>query len=123
MDLLLKIYPQERKMPMLYLTVEDFYEKAAACASLTRQEELECAKRMKEGDGDAREQLMESYLPMVAGHIRRARPEQQTLGMVLYCLRALESAMNSFDFFQEGETFAHRLSWHLRQAGVAYTVR
>lgn len=108
---------------MFCIDLHDFYEKAERCVPLTRQEELECAKGMKEGDEDARQRLLEGYVPMVAGHIRHLRPEQQTFGMVLYCLRALERAVDSFDFFQEGETFAHRLSWHLRQASVAYTVR
>lgn len=28
----------------------------------------------------------------------------------------------SFDFLQDSETFAHRLSWHLRQAVIKYIV-
>lgn len=106
---------------MLFLSVEDFYEKAEGCVPLTRQEELECAAGMKAGDAEARARLVEGYLPMVAGHIRRSRRE--SLGLVLYCLQALERAVDSFDFFQEGETFAHRLSWYLRQASVKDIVR
>ena len=31
---------------MVYVSVEDFFEKAGACCILTRQEEVECAKQM-----------------------------------------------------------------------------
>ena len=106
---------------MIFLSVEDFFEKADACRKPERQEELEYARKMKAGDEEARERLVEGYLPQVAGYIRASRKEQ--LGMVLYCARALERAVDSFDFFQDSETFVHRLSWALRQAGTAYSVR
>ena len=106
---------------MIFLSVEDFYEKADVCRKPQRQEELEYARKMKAGDGDARQKLVEGYLPQVAGYIRASRKEQ--LGMVLYCVSALERSVDTFDFFQDSETFTHRLSWALRQAGTAYTVR
>ena len=108
---------------MIYLSIDDFYEKVSKISRMTREEELECAKRMKEGDSSAREQLIESYLPFVAGHIKRRTSDLQSLGHVLYCIQALEKAVDNFNFFQEGETFAHRLSWYLRQADVKYIVR
>ena len=37
---------------MVYISVEDFYKKAASFEALTRQEEIECAKQMKSGDID-----------------------------------------------------------------------
>ena len=108
---------------MLYISLEDFYEKARVCRPLSRQEERDCALRMQQGDNGARERLIEGYLPMVAGHIRRAPADVQGLGLVLYCLQALEKAVDSIDFLQDSETFTHRLSWHLRQATAAYIVR
>lgn len=57
---------------MVYVSVEDFFEKAGACCILTRQEEVECAKQMKDGDRLAREKLMQSYLPMVVERVKRA---------------------------------------------------
>ena len=108
---------------MLYYSVEDFYEKAGQCCVLTRQEEIECAEKMKLGDESARQRLIESYLPTVAGYIRHMSPNLRTLGMVLYCVQALERSVDSFNFLQEGEPFTHRLSWAIRQAAVRYIVR
>ena len=105
---------------MVYVSIEDFFEKAGKCQVLTRQEELECAQRMQAGDEAAREQLIESYLPMTAGYVKRARPEMQTLSMAVYCVSALEKAVDSFNFLQDSEPFTHRLSWYLRNAATKY---
>lgn len=90
---------------MVYISVEDFFEKAGACCILTRQEEIECAKQMKDGDRLAREKLMQSYLPMVAKRVKRAPSHRQTLGLVLYYVQALERAVDSFDFFRIASPF------------------
>ncbi len=108
---------------MIYVSVDDFYEKASLCKRLTREEELECARKMKAGDKEAREQLIQSYIPVVAGYIKHTKSHLQNLGLVLYCIQALEKAVDSFDFIQDSETFSHRLSWHLRQAVTRYIVR
>lgn len=108
---------------MVYVSVEDFFEKAGACCILTRQEEIECAKQMKNGDRLAREKLMQSYLLMVAKRVKRAPSHRQTLGLVLYYVQALEKAVDSFDFLQDSEPFSHRLNWWLRQAATEYIVR
>ena len=108
---------------MVYISVEDFYQKAGSCYVMTRQEEIECAKKMKSGDNDARERLVQSYIPMIAGHIKRTKPHMQNLGLVLYCMQALEKAVDSFDFLQDSEPFSHRLSWYLRQAITNYIVK
>ena len=108
---------------MVYFSFEDFCEKASLCHVMTRQDEIECAKQMKRGDTIAREKLIQSYMPMVAEHIKRSKPHIQNLGLVLYCLQALEKAVDSFDFFQDREPFSHRLSWWLRQAVTNYIVR
>ena len=105
---------------MVYVSIEDFYEKAEKCRILTRQEELECAEQMKQGSGEARACLIQSYLPMTARHVKRLQHHLQTLGMALYCVNALEKAVDSFNFFQDSETFAHRLSWYLRNASAKY---
>ena len=99
---------------MIYLSVEHFFEQAASCVRLSREEELDCARRMRDGDAEARERLIESYLPVVAGHVRKTGG--RSLELTVRCCCELERAVDSFDFFQEGETFVHRLSWHLRQA-------
>ena len=108
---------------MNYISIEDFYKKADSCSNISRQEEIVCAKKMKTGDIVAREKLIQSYTPMVAGYIKHIKPHLQTLGLVLYCMQALEKAVDSFDFLQDSESFSHRLSWHLRQAAANYIVR
>ena len=108
---------------MIFCSIEDFYEKAEACRRLTRMEEISFTQKLKAGDTVARERLIESYIPMVVSHIKRMKQEQQTVGLALYCMQALEKAVGSFDFLQESETFTHRLSWWLRQATVDYIVR
>lgn len=105
---------------MLYISLEDFFEKAASCCRLTRQEEVACAIAMGNGDPAARERLLQSYIPMVAGHIKRCKPQLQTLKLVYTCLQALEKAVDTFNFLQESESFTHRLSWWLRQATTRY---
>ena len=108
---------------MVYISIDDFYRKASNCTRLTRQEEIEYAQAMNNGNSIARERIIESYIPMVAGHIKHMQPHLQTLGLVVYCMNALEKAVDSFDFMQEGETFTHRLSWWLRQASASYIAK
>ena len=108
---------------MIFFNIDDFYGKADGYIRLSRQEEIECAKAMKNGDSIAREQLIQSYIPMVAAHVKRMKPHLQTLGLVMYCVNALEKAVDSFDFLQDSETFSHRLSWWLRDATVKYIAR
>ena len=108
---------------MYFINAEDFYEKVSACTVMSRQEEFECANQMKNGDSAARERIIQSYLPMVASHIKRTPSHMQNLGLILYCQQALEKAVDSFDFLQDGETFSHRLSWHLRQAVIRYRLK
>lgn len=108
---------------MIFISIDDFYEKAAQCHVLSREEEVLCARRMKDGDNAAREQLIQSYLPMLARYMKGRKPHMQTLGLVLYCRHALEKAVDSFDFSQDREPFSHRLNWAFRQAAVNYIVR
>lgn len=105
---------------MVFVSIEDFYEKAEKCRVLTRQEELEAAVRMKNGELSARESLIESYLPMAANHVKHLHKDMQNLSLAMYCVAALEKAVDSFDFLQDSETFIHRLSWHLRNATAKY---
>ena len=108
---------------MLFLTIEDFYEKAAQCRRLSRQEEVAFAEQMQAGDAAARERLIESYIPMTAGFVQKRNPHLQTLGLAVYCLQALETAVDHFNFLQDSEPFSHHLNWALRQAVTRYLVR
>ena len=108
---------------MLFVTIEDFCEKAAACRRLSRQEEKNCALQMKQGDKTARQKLIESYTPAISGHIGRLDPHLRTWGLAVYCLQALEKAVDRFNFLQDRDPFSHYLSWALRQATARYIVR
>lgn len=108
---------------MLYLTIEDFFGKASSFSPICRQEEIECARKMKAGDALARQRLIQSYLPQVAATLRRAPERIQKLGLVMTCLQAMEKAVDSFDFLQDSESFSHRLNWLLRQKITEYLVK
>lgn len=105
---------------MIYISTDDFFKKTSQLPRLGREEELEYAKQMKNGDQEARKTLICGYLPMVAAHIKRQPQHLQTLELVMRCQATLEKAVDSFDFSQNGETFTHRLSWHLRQTVTRY---
>lgn len=105
---------------MLLITMEDFWQKARSVPRMTREEELACARQMRAGQPEGREQLVLRCLPLIAGIIRRYPSEYHTLGLVYQCLNAAERAVDSFSFEQESETFVHRLSWHLKQAVTRY---
>ena len=105
---------------MLYIRAEDFYEEARSCSAMSRQEELQCARQMREGDALARERLIRSYLPMTAAYISRMPAHRQSLRLILDCRQALEKAVDAFDFLQDSEPFSHRLNWYLRSAVTKY---
>ena len=102
---------------MLYIRAEDFYEEARSCSAMSRQEELQCARQMREGDALARERLIRSYLPMTAAYISRMPAHRQSLRLILDCR---QKAVDAFDFFQDSEPFSHRLNWYLRSAVTKY---
>ena len=99
----------------LFISVNDFFEKANAYTRLSRDAELQCAAKMRNGDTTAREQLFQGYLPQVAAHLKRWPARHVTLSLVYSCCQTLEHAIDDFDFLQDNEKFSHRLSWHLRQ--------
>lgn len=108
---------------MIYIDIQDFFHKAEACKRLSRQEEIDCAIRMKTGDSDARACLIQSYLPIIAGHIKRLPEHMQTLGCALYFKTELERAIDRFDFLQDREPFMNRINWISRQAVTKYLAR
>lgn len=100
---------------MLFITVDDFFQKVHSTTRLSRNDEKNYALKMKEGDAEARQVIVNSYLPMVASYIRRSPKELQTLETIYSCVRSLEKGVDSFNFLQDNETFTHHLSWRLRQ--------
>ena len=82
---------------------------------LSREQEKQCAFGMAQGDLDARQRLICSYLPQVADHIARAPKNIRTLNTVYSAIATLEQGVDSFNFQQDSERFSHHLSWRLRQ--------
>lgn len=104
---------------MLFINVQDFYNKAYEYKILPREEEKALAQRMKD-DPEARQALINSYLPMTAKVTERLQDDYQSLELVYRCIQALEKCVDSFNFQQDGETFAHRYNWYLRQTITRY---
>lgn len=100
---------------MLFVTVDDFFQKVQSTTRLSRNDEKNYALKMKEGDAEARQAIVNSYLPMMASYIRRSPKELQTLETIYSCVRSLEKGIDGFNFLQDSETFSHHLSWRLRQ--------
>lgn len=99
----------------LFISVDDFFQKVRDVIRLSRNDEKKYALKMKEGDAEARQAIVNSYLPMVASHIHRSPKELQILETIYSCILSLEKGVDSFNFLQDSETFTHHLSWRLRQ--------
>ncbi len=100
---------------MLFLCIEDFYQTAKQATPLTREEEKTCAKKMMQGDSEARDRIINAYLPLVASRIRRGLKELQSLNSVYHCLHTLETEVDRFPFLQDHYRFTDYLSSMLRQ--------
>lgn len=100
---------------MLFISVDDFFQKVRGVARLSRTDEKDFALKMKEGNAEARQAIVNGYLPIVASYIRRSPKELQTLETIYSCIRSLEKGVDGFNFLQDSETFTHHLSWRLRQ--------
>ena len=105
---------------LIYINKEDFFEKAAAARRISKDEERELSVRMAAGDAKAREIIIDGYLHFVASYIRRMLGDRATLEVVYCCLSALESAVDTFNFLQEGDTFGHQLGLKLKKAINGY---
>lgn len=107
---------------MLYISVQDFFEKTEDLKMLSREEEKILAQQMKAGNADARQKIIDSYIPMVASVCKHQKPQYQSLELIYRCLSALEQAVDRFDFLQDSESFTHHLSWVLRQTTTRHIV-
>jgi len=105
---------------LLFISADDFFEKVNRLTPISREEELNYAKEMAACSAEAREKIVNGYLPFVSGYIRHLPESMQTFNLVLRCCSALEKAVDTFNFMQDGERFSHRLSWWLRQTVTQY---
>lgn len=101
---------------MPYISVDDFFEKTKDLKSIAKNREMQknFALQMKEGNADARQALINGYIPMVAQMISRVPEKYQSLRMIYNCIDILEKGVDSFNFLQDSETFVHYLSNRLR---------
>jgi hypothetical protein len=108
-----KIFIKEKAM--IFVSVEDFFKQTSVIPPLTRQEEKILGKEKAAGNKNARDTLVEHYLPHVAAAVKHAPKEICTLKTVYACVAALEKSVDGFNFLQDSESFSHHLSWRLRQ--------
>ena len=108
---------------MLYTSAEDFYNKVATIKRLSREEEKELAKKMKDGDEDAKKKLMDSYLPVLAAYLTRYT-HKPSLNMIYRGIEVLEKSMSIYDFQFDSPSpnanFVHFLSDRVRQMITRY---
>ena len=97
---------------MLFISVDDFFDKVKKISPLTPEQEKSLGLVK---DAVAREKLVLGYLPTVAAFVRRAPKDIQTLNTVYECISVLEKAVDGFDFSRENARFAHHLCARLRQ--------
>jgi DNA-directed RNA polymerase sigma subunit (sigma70/sigma32) len=105
---------------MLFTDCNDFFDKAARAARLSREEERSLALLMAEGDGSARQRVVESYLYAVSAFVRKTSGEYYSLELIYRLISALEREVDKFDFLQEHESFMHRLGGALRRELTAF---
>jgi hypothetical protein len=105
---------------MLFACSADFFAAAKRQKKLPRESEKEYARRMAEGDGEARKQIMLSYLPEVAAFVGRRTRGEAPLELIYRLVAALEKAVDAFDFQQEREAFSRTLSRVMRKTLTEY---
>ena len=108
---------------MLYKSADDFYNQITILKRLSREEEKECALKMKEGDENAYKILRDSYLPLLGSYLKR-HMRNPSLDMIYHGIQVLESSILSFDFQADSPspncTFVHILSDRVRKMMVQY---
>ncbi len=119
-DRMHRVLETEKSSDMLFLSEADFFEKAAKYSRLPREEELACAKLIKEGEPEAKNKIVCSYLPTVAAFVRKTQKNYRGLELIYRLLGALEKEIDNFDFSQKSETFAHRLTFVMRKTLTEY---
>lgn len=113
---------------MLYKSVDDFYRhianlKIANPKRLSREEEKEYAIRMKEGDEEAYQALIDSYLPVLGSYLKRYT-HTPSLDMIYRGLEVLNTALRTYNFLHESTSpnvnFACYLSDKVRRTMTRY---
>lgn len=104
---------------MKYTCAADFFAHAATMQRLSREQELEYARRMKEGEPTAKQVLTDSYLPVLASYLKRY-VKKPSLHLVYLGIQMLDAAVASFDFFQEDPSFSKHLGQEVKKLVARY---
>ena len=99
---------------MLYKCADDFFKYAANVKRISREEEKELGLKMKEGDEEAKETLITSYLPVLASYLKRNFREP-SLAVIYSGLAVLSDSVQSFNFQIENPTFTRFLGFEIRK--------
>ncbi len=105
---------------MLYTCADDFFDKASSIERLPVEDEMKYIRAMKEGDESAREVIVSSYLPFVAGYIKRTfRADKVSLELIYRCIDKLEEAICRYDI-SDRKAFSRQLSNQLKRTVTGY---
>ena len=74
---------------------------------------------MKEGDQEAEEALITSYLPILASYLKR-NSRKPSLALIYNGLVVLSDSIKSFDFQIEDPTFTRFLGFRIRKMVVRF---
>ena len=100
-------------------TLRRYLKEIARYPTLNHEEELELARRIQAGDGDALRRLVESNLRFVVAYAKRYRnPNVPFLDLINEGNLGLMQAARKYDPFQEGQDvkFITYAVWWIRQA-------
>ena len=98
---------------MLFKTPKEFFDTAESVGRITRDEELDLANRMREGDASAKDKLTTAYLPVLASYVRRYSREPSE-EFIRRAVETLTDAVSCFDFRVENPTFVNFLRGRMR---------
>jgi len=98
---------------MLFKTAQEFFDYAKTIQRVSRSEELELAKRMREGDETAKKALIDSYIPVLAAYIQK-NTREPSLEVIYRGFNLLSDSIHNFNFQIENPTFTRYLGEKIR---------
>lgn len=109
---------------MTYYNSFDELKAAAEMApAYTKDEIISLSDRAQSGDESAMEMLFAALLPKFYSEYKyQAGRDAHSPQLLQDCCERYAKLLMTFDFRETGESFDHRLSWHIRQAHVDYIV-
>ena len=103
---------------MLFTCSCDFFDyayKIKRIKPLTAEEEKELAILIRQGDENARQKLIDNYLPFVASTIKKYSSNEPSLDLIYRAITVLNNLIDSHDFSKENNSFTRALSFKLHQ--------